>query len=172
MPPAISVRRAGPDDADAIHRFVCELARYEREPDAVEATPASLRADLEADTPPFECLIAELDAEPVGFALFFHNYSTWRGRRGLYLEDLFVSERHRGSGAGRALLSALARLAMERGCARMEWAVLDWNQPAIDFYRSLGAEPLGDWTLFRLAGPALERVAGSARSPDSDAEHE
>ncbi len=158
----ISVRRARPDDAALIHGFICELARYEREPDAVEATPASLRADLDREPPPFECLIGEIDAEPVGFALFFHNYSTWRGRRGLYLEDLFVTEQHRGAGAGRALLGAVARIASERGCARMEWAVLDWNQPAIDFYRSLGAEPLEEWTLFRLGGDALERLAGSA----------
>lgn len=166
MRATISVRLAGADDARLIHGFICELARYEREPDAVEATPASLRADLGRDPPPFECLIAEIDAEPVGFALFFHNYSTWRGRRGLYLEDLFVSERHRGRGAGRALLARVARLAAERNCARMEWAVLDWNQPAIDFYRSLGAEPLDEWTLFRLTGAALERLARSADSPD------
>ncbi len=168
MQARVSVRRAGVDDAGVIHRFICELARYEREPDAVEATPASLADDLASDPPPFECLIAELDTEPVGFALFFHNYSTWRGRKGLYLEDLFVSERHRGKGAGIALLRALARLATDRGCARMEWAVLDWNAPAIEFYRSLGAEPLSEWTLFRLTGAALERVARPAMSPDGD----
>lgn len=172
MPTSISIRRAGADDAGVIHEFICELARYEREPDAVEATPGSLRADLASNAPPFECLIAELDAEPVGFALFFHNYSTWRGRRGLYLEDLFVSERHRGSGAGGALLRALAELATERGCARMEWAVLDWNQPAIDFYRALGAEPLEEWTLFRLSGAALERVARSAGGSSDDTKDE
>ncbi len=152
------VRRATPDDAELIHHFVCELARYEKEPDAVKATPDSLRAQLCASHPPFECLVAELGGVPVGFALFFANYSTWRGRPGVWLEDLFVPEQHRGKGAGRALLVEVARIAKERGCARMEWAVLDWNRPAIDFYRSLGALPLEEWTIFRLSDEALAEL--------------
>jgi GNAT superfamily N-acetyltransferase len=155
----VHVRPATPDDAAVIHGFVCELAAYEREPDAVRATPESLRAQLASCRPPFECLIAELDGEPAGLALFFHNYSSWRGRAGLFLEDLFVPERFRRRGIGLRLLIELARIARARGCARMEWAVLDWNRPAIDFYASLGAEPLGEWTLFRLSDAALERLA-------------
>ncbi len=156
---ALSIRRAVAGDAALIHRLISELARYEREPDAVEATPESLRAQLESDRPPFECLIAELDGAAAGFALFFHNYSTWRGKRGLYLEDLFVLDTHRRRGVGQALLGELARIAVERDCARMEWAVLDWNRPAIDFYRSIGAVPLDEWTVFRLDGAALAEFA-------------
>ena len=104
-------------------------------------------------------LLAEVDGETAGFALFFHNFSTWQGRRGLYLEDLFVRPAMRGRGIGKALLCELARIAMERGCARMEWAVLDWNTPAIEFYRSLGAVPMDEWTIFRLTAPAIGRLA-------------
>lgn len=150
------IRWATPDDAETLHRFISELAAYEKEPDAVEATPASIRAQLEMGQPPFECLVAEGADGPVGFALFFHNYSTWRGRRGLYLEDLYVTPLARGRGHGKALFVALARIAVERGCARMEWSVLDWNTPAIDFYRALGAFPMDGWTTFRLTGDALE----------------
>lgn len=162
------VRATRPGDEGTILGLIRELAEFEALLHEVRATEADIRRDGFGAQPRFECLLAELDGDPVGFALFFHNYSTWRGRRGLYLEDLFVSEHHRGKGAGGALLAAAARLAAERGCARMEWAVLDWNQPAIDFYRSLGAEPLDEWTLFRLAGAALERLARSVDSPDKD----
>ncbi len=154
----LSIRSAVPDDAAVIHRFISELAEYEREPDAVEATPASLRAQLESPKPPFECLIAERDGQPVGFALFFQSYSTWRGRPGLYLEDLFVPPSERGKGVGKALLRRLAAIAVQRGYGRMEWAVLDWNQTAIDFYESLGAEPLDEWTVYRLTGGALSAL--------------
>lgn len=153
------IRKAAPEDAAIVRRLIVELASYERAPDQVAVTEAELRDQLSWATPPFECLIAELDGEAAGFALFFHNYSTWRGRPGLYLEDLFVLERHRRQGVGRALLTELARLARARGCARMEWAVLDWNGPAIDFYRSLGAEALSEWTVFRLTDGALEALA-------------
>jgi GNAT superfamily N-acetyltransferase len=156
---SLAIRAAEATDAELIHRFICELAEYERDPTAVASTPALLREQLRSDSPPFECLIAELGGESAGFALFFHNYSTWRGQRGLYVEDLFVPERFRRRGIGRALLCELARIARLRCCARMEWAVLSWNQPAIDFYRSLGATPLDDWTLFRLTGDGLERLA-------------
>jgi len=138
--------------------FICELATYEREPDAVETTSDTLRAQLSAERPPFECVIAELDGAPAGFALFFHNYSTWRGRPGVYLEDLFVRKHLRGKGIGKALLLEVARTAVARDCARLEWAVLDWNQSAIDFYLSLGAVPMSEWTVFRLTGDALARL--------------
>ena len=153
---AVTIRDATPDDAQSIHRFICELAAYEREPDAVEVTPETLRAQLESPTPPFESLVAELDGAPVGFALFFHNYSTWRGCQGIHLEDLYVTPDARGRGIGRGLLDRLRAIARARNCARLEWAVLDWNTPAIRFYETLGAEPLGEWTTWRLTGPALE----------------
>jgi GNAT superfamily N-acetyltransferase len=147
------------------------LATYEREPEAVQTTPEQLRAQLSEPAPPFECAIAEYDGRPAGFALFFHNYSTWRGRRGLYLEDLFVVPELRGHGIGRLLLRYLARLACARGCARMEWSVLDWNEPAIGFYRSLGAVPMSEWTVFRVEGPALaalgEATTGSTEPTQS-----
>lgn len=162
---SFEIRPATPDDAPTILRFVRELAAYEREPDAVEATVESLRAQLSAERPPFECLLA-LDPEPVGFALYFHNYSTWRGRPGLYLEDLYVTPSARTRGIGRALLVRLAAIAVERGCARMEWAVLDWNQPAWAFYRALGAEPLEGWTLFRLTGQPLSDLASPPPAAD------
>lgn len=157
----IAIRAAGPDDAALIHRFVVELAVYEREPDAVEATVDDYRRQLAADRPPFECLIAEIDRRPVGFALFFWNYSTWRGRPGLYLEDLFVPPAERGQGVGKALLARLARRAVERGCARMEWSVLDWNTPAIGFYEALGARSMHEWTTFRLTDGPLAALAAT-----------
>ncbi len=159
------IRFATPDDASTLHRFICELADYEREPDAVEVTPQQLREQLEQANPPFECILAEEPDGPApiarGFALFFHNYSTWRGRRGLYLEDLYVPPEHRGTGIGRLLLATLARLATERGCARLEWSVLDWNAPAIAFYRQLGAQPMSEWTTFRLTDEPLATLAAS-----------
>jgi len=160
----ITLRAAKPGDARLIHRFVCELALYEREPQAVEVTPEILQVQLETEPPPFECLIAELTGEPAGFALFFHNYSTWKGRRGIWLEDLYVSERYRRRGVGAALFEGVSRLAVERGCGRLEWAVLDWNRPAIDFYEGLGASALREWSIFRLTGDALESL-GRHRPP-------
>lgn len=157
----ISLRSAKPGDGDVLYQFICELARYEREPDAVCVTPSVLDEQL-AETPsPFECLIAERDGDPVGFALYFQNYSTWRGRVGIHLEDLFVLEDARGLGIGRLLLRELARIAVARQCPRLEWAVLDWNRPAIDFYERLGAEALTEWTTFRLSDEALARLAAS-----------
>ncbi len=156
---SLTLRFATAADAKTLHRFIVDLATFEREPDAVEATPESLAAQLDSAPAPFQCLLAEDDGEALGFALFFHNYSTWRGRPGLYLEDLFVPERHRGRGVGSALLTRLAAIAVERGCARMEWAVLDWNETAMDFYAGLGAVKQGDWVIHRLTGEALGALA-------------
>lgn len=149
------LRFAGPSDAPDVHRLVQALAEYEREPDAVECTAEDLRKQLASDRPPFECVLAEVEGEVVGFALFFHNYSTWKGKQGLYLEDLFVLPEFRQRGIGKQLLAHLTKLAVERDCGRMEWAVLDWNEPAIEFYRGLGARPVDGWKIMRLAGKAL-----------------
>ena len=162
--PETTIRFAGPPDAATIHRFITDLAIYELEPDAVEATPASLEAQMRQEPAPFECLIAEVDGEPRGFALFFANYSTWRGRPGIYLEDLFVPEEHRGQGLGKLLLATLARLTVERGGTRLEWQVLDWNQPSIDFYESIGAAVMRDWLPCRLDGGALDSLAAQGAS--------
>jgi len=153
------LRTATADDATTIHALVVALAEYEREPDAVANTPDNLRAQLAAPHPAFECLLAEEDGVAVGFALFFPTYSTWLGHPGLWLEDLFVCEPHRRRGIGRALITRVAELAAERGCGRLEWAVLDWNTPARDFYRSLGATALDQWTTHRLTGDALRDLA-------------
>ncbi len=165
----MNIRIAGPQDAAVIHRLICMLAEYEREPDAVETTPARLHQQLGMERPPFECLLAEWEGEVVGFALFFHNYSTWRGRQGLYLEDLFVPPEHRRRGVGRALLRALAALAVQRDCARMEWSVLNWNELAHGFYRQLGAVPMEEWTVWRLTGDALHALAEERGGPGSEA---
>ena len=156
----MTVRPATPADVPTILRFVRDLAEYEREPDAVEATEATLATALFGPHPAAEAAIAEGDGVPIGFALFFHNFSTWTGKRGLYLEDLYVAPEARGSGAGKALLSYLAGVALDRGCARFEWSVLDWNAPAIGFYRSIGAVGMEEWTVQRLTGDALVRLAG------------
>ncbi|MGN6269685.1 MAG: GNAT family N-acetyltransferase [Sphingomonas sp.] len=157
----ISIRPATRDDVPTILRFVRELAAFEREPDAVEATEEMLARAL-FDEKAAEAVIAERDGAAVGFALFFRNFSTWTGRKGLYLEDLYVAPEARGSGIGRALLQHLARLAVERDCARFEWAVLDWNQPAIDFYTAMGAEMQAEWRIERVTGKALARLAERA----------
>ena len=166
--PALQFRFATPDDATIIYDFIVALAVYEREPDVVEATPESLRAQLEAQPSPFECLIAEQGGTPVGFALFFHNYSTWRGQRGLYLEDLFVLESHRGQGIGKRLLATLASLTLKRGCSRLEWQVLDWNKPAIDFYASLGAPVRRGWLPCRLEGEPLLALGDQGAALNED----
>lgn len=156
------VRPATPADVATILRFVHELAAFERESDKVVATAALLNEALfgthPAAWPAAEAVIAEIDGAAVGVALFFHNFSTWNGRRGLYLEDLYVTPAARRSGVGRALLRYLAALAMERGCARFEWSVLDWNEQAIEFYRQLGAEAMDGWTIYRVTGDALARL--------------
>jgi GNAT superfamily N-acetyltransferase len=156
---SLALRPATADDAATIHALIVALADYEREPDAVMNSPAILRAQLAAPHPPFECLLAEEDGAAVGFALFFPTYSTWLGRPGLWLEDLFVREAHRRRGVGRALLTRVAQLAVARGYGRLEWAVLDWNTPAREFYRRLGAVALDEWTIHRLTGDALHALA-------------
>lgn len=155
------IRQARPEDAKEIHRLIVALCEYEKyEPKTtVLATPESLKSQLESTPAPFQCLLAELEGRVVGFALFFFNYSTWRGRPGLYLEDLFVDIAHRKQGIATQLLVALAQVARERRCARMEWMVLDWNTPAIDFYKTLGAQMMEGWTTCRLDTPAIEALA-------------
>lgn len=155
----LKIRHATPVDVPLILEFVRALAEYERLSHKVTATEELLRQSLFESKSPAEVLIGELDNEPVGFAVFFHNYSTFLARPGIYLEDLFVKPVARRKGVGRALLAYLARLASDRSCGRLEWSVLDWNQPAIEFYRSLGAVPQDEWTTFRLTGEALERFA-------------
>ena len=157
----LNIRHALASDAETLLEFIQELADYEREPDAVQTNAETLRAQLGQQLPPFHCLIAEQGDSAVGFALYFFNYSTWRGRRGLYLEDLFVLPEYRRHGVGLSLLRRLAQLALQNDCARMEWSVLDWNQPAIDFYQELGAVALDDWTTFRLTDGALAALARS-----------
>jgi GNAT superfamily N-acetyltransferase len=158
-----TVRQARDSDVASIHRLIVDLATYERAADRVRATPEQLRTALFGEQPAAYALVAEVDDQVVGFALYFRNFSTWEGLHGIYLEDLYVMPEHRGAGLGKALLSALAALAVDRGYARLEWAVLDWNQPSIDFYRSLGAVPMEEWTVFRLTGDPLLRVAAGAR---------
>jgi GNAT superfamily N-acetyltransferase len=155
------IRMTTEADIPVILGLIRDLATYEREPDAVVATEAGLRDVLFGAKPSAEVLLALENAEPVGFAVYFYNFSTWLGRPGLYLEDLFVRPEKRGKGYGRALLERLAQIARERGCGRMEWAVLDWNDPAIQFYRKLGAEPMNEWTVFRLTGEGIAKLAGS-----------
>lgn len=157
MPAAI--RPALPEDVGLILALIRELADYEKLLHEVEATEERLRATLFGDNPSAHCMLAFDGGQPAGFAIYFFNYSTFLAKPGLYLEDLFVKPEFRGSGVGKALLLHLARLANIRGCGRMEWSVLDWNQPAIDFYRKLGAVPMNDWTVFRLTGPALAQYA-------------
>jgi GNAT superfamily N-acetyltransferase len=157
----IHIRPGVVADIPVILDLIHGLAEYEKaRPEEVPVEEAVLRESLFGARPAAEVLLAEVGGETAGFALFFYNFSTWQGRRGLYLEDLFVGPAMRGRGVGKALLCELARIAMERGCARMEWAVLDWNTPAIDFYRSLSAVPMDEWTIFRLTAPGIARLAG------------
>jgi GNAT superfamily N-acetyltransferase len=155
----IHIRAAEVRDVPLILRLVRELAEFEREPGAVVATEDMLSAALFGDRPAAEAVIAEHDSEAVGFALFFQNFSTWTGRPGMYLEDLYVTPAARGLGVGTALLRHLAGIALDRGYGRFEWAVLDWNEPAIAFYRSMGAVGMDEWRIQRVSGEALERLA-------------
>jgi GNAT superfamily N-acetyltransferase len=161
---SLSIRTAVPQDIDLILGFIRALAEYERLSHEARADKAVLARHLFGDRPMAEVLIAEVDGTAVGFALFFHNFSTFEGRPGLYLEDLYVTPEARGHGAGKALLVRLAQFAIARDCARLEWAVLDWNQPAIDFYNALGARPLDEWTVNRVDGATLAGLA--ALGPD------
>jgi len=149
-------------DVPLILRLINDLAEYERMSRDVVATEEGLRASLFGPHPGAEVVLGYAGDEPAGFALFFHNFSTFVGKRGLYLEDLFVVPKFRGRGYGQALLTHLAQIALERDCGRFEWTVLDWNEPAIGFYRKLGAVPMEDWTIFRVSGDALERLARGA----------
>jgi GNAT superfamily N-acetyltransferase len=162
MDQSIRIVPATEQQIPLILELIRGLAEYEKLGHEVVATEESLRASLFGPRPDAEVVIAYAGNEPAGFALFFHNYSTFLGRRGLYLEDLFVKPPYRSRGVGRALLQHLARLAVERGCGRFEWWVLDWNQPAIRFYQSLGARPMSDWTVYRVTGDALAELAGGA----------
>lgn len=154
------LRPATEGDLDVIIELIHALADYEREPDAVRLDRETLRGHLFGPRPYAEVILAETpEGASAGFALFFHNFSTWEGRPGIYLEDLFVRPELRGHGYGKALLAELARLAVERGCARLEWAVLDWNEPSIQFYKALGAVPMDEWTTYRVTGPALRALA-------------
>ena len=153
------IRTATESDLPLILTFIRALAVYERLEDRVVATEEVLRESLFGARPYAETLIAEDDGKPVGFAIFFHNFSTFIGRPGIYLEDLFVNPEARGRGYGKALLARLAAIAKERNCGRLEWSVLDWNEPSIRFYKSLGAVPLDDWTMFRVTGGALDALA-------------
>jgi len=157
---AITIRPATPADIPQILKFIRALAAYEREPDAVTATEAGLLQDGFGPNPFYYCLIADYDDRAAGFALYFFNYSTWMGRPGLYLEDLFVEPEFRGLGIGKALLQRVAAIAVERKCRRLQWEVLDWNTPAIDFYRAMGAEFLDTWRNVRISGEALNQLAG------------
>jgi GNAT superfamily N-acetyltransferase len=153
------IRSAALADAALIHRFIGELAEYEKMADLAVATVADIEIALFGPTPRAYCHIAEIDGAPVGFALWFYNFSTFQGRAGLYLEDLYVMPEARGRGAGKALLATLARRCLDENLRRMDWAVLDWNAPSIAFYDSLGAASLDDWITRRLSGEALERLA-------------
>jgi GNAT superfamily N-acetyltransferase len=157
------IRPATPDDCEAIAALVRELATYEKLADHAKASGDDLRRHLFGPRPYAEALIAEIDSRPIGFALYFHTFSTFRGQPGIYLEDLFVQPEHRGKGMGKALLAHLAAVAVERGCGRVEWAVLNWNEPAIGFYRSLGARPMDEWTVYRVDEDSLAELAGHAK---------
>ncbi len=166
----LNIRQARVEDAGLILQLVKDLAKYERDPDAVVMTEELVRKHIFGiglapgeRGPIAEALIGEVDGVAQGCAVFFHNFSTWAGRPGIYLEDLYVRPAARGVGLGKALLAHVAHVAVERGCARMDWLVIDWNEPAIGFYKSLGARSLNDWTNFRLEDDHLRRVAASAR---------
>ncbi|MDI7660390.1 GNAT family N-acetyltransferase [Cronobacter universalis] len=153
------IRAARPEDATAIYKMIYELAVYEKAPQEVVTTPDEIRETLFGADSKTEALICEIDNKPVGYAVFFTSYSTWLGRNGIYMEDLYVSPEYRGKGAGRGLLKHIAQCAVQRQCGRLEWSVLDWNQPAIDFYLSIGAAAQSEWVRYRLDGEALLQFA-------------
>lgn len=157
----IKIRDAVSSDAKTIFQFIVELAEYERAKNEVVATETSIRASIFGSDSTVNAIICEIDGQPIGFAVYFFNYSTWLGKNGLYLEDLYVSPQFRGKSAGKALLKQLARIAVARDCGRFEWSVLDWNQSAIDFYESIGAKPQSEWIGYRLEGEGLMSFAGT-----------
>jgi GNAT superfamily N-acetyltransferase len=164
----VTIRPCVAADAPALANLIRELAVYERLEEFARATPDDLRTHLFGPRPSAEAILAEARGEPLGFALFFATFSTFRGQPGLYLEDLFVREPFRRQGIGRALLASVARSAVERGCGRLEWSVLDWNTPALGFYRALGASPLDDWTVYRIDDGPLARLAARAPRPQGE----
>jgi len=159
--PGVRLRTATPEDTPVILQLIRELADYEHLAHEVVTDERELGENLFGGRRVAEVLLAERDADAAGFALFFHNFSTFLGRPGIYLEDLFVRPAHRGAGIGRALLAAVGRIARQRGCGRVEWSVLNWNEPAIGFYRSLGARPMDEWTVYRVDGGGIEELAGA-----------
>ena len=165
-----SIRPARPEDAEMLVSLVRELAVYEKLEHEARATPDSFRTHLFGPRPCAEALLVELGGVAVGFALFFLTFSTFRGQPGLYLEDLFVQPEYRGRGIGKALLATLARLAVARGCGRLEWSVLNWNEPALGFYRSLGARPMDDWTVYRIDDEPLALLARARLAPSPTGE--
>ena len=164
---SLNIRPATPADVPQILAFIRDLATYEREPDAVHATEVDLLRDGFGPEKRFDCLIAELkesgETIPAGFALYFHNYSTWRGHAGIHIEDLYVNPEHRGKGLGRALLTKVAAIAVAEGCSRLQWDVLEWNTPAIGFYEQMGAKMLMDWRTMRVTGEALPALAAQGK---------
>lgn len=159
--PLLNIRPATINDVEQIMQFVIDLAVYEKEADAVVATPEHFHKALFCENPKAHCLIAELDGKSVGLAVYFFNFSTWLGRHGIFLEDLYVSPESRGSGAGKAMLKELAKIAVDNNMGRVEWSVLDWNEPSIQFYKAMGALPKDGWTDYRLTGDALTDFAKS-----------
>lgn len=156
---SITIRPACPEDATAIYDMIYELAMYEKAPEEVVTTPDEIRETLFSAGNKTEALICESEGKTIGYAVFFTSYSTWLGRNGIYMEDLYITRDHRGKGAGKALLKNIAQSAVKRNCGRLEWSVLDWNQPAIDFYLSIGALPQSEWVRYRLDGEALLKFA-------------
>jgi len=157
----LHIRSARPEESAIILRLIKDLAEYEKAPDQVEATESDLKATIFSKEPKVFCDVVEVDGEIVGMAIWFLNYSTWQGTHGIYLEDLFIKPEYRGRGYGKALLIHLAKLCEEKGYGRFQWWVLDWNSPAIDFYRSLGAEAMDEWTVYRVSGKALKDLGAS-----------
>ncbi|TVU90670.1 GNAT family N-acetyltransferase [Vreelandella titanicae] len=156
----VEIRQATIEDSALIHKFVIELATYEKAEHEVLATVADIENALFGDKTATKAVVCYFNNEPIGFAVYFFNFSTWLGKHGLYLEDLYVTQKYRGIGAGKALLKYLANIAISKECGRFEWSVLDWNEPAIQFYESIGAKPQNEWIGYRLAGKALEEFAG------------
>jgi GNAT superfamily N-acetyltransferase len=165
----LNIRPATLEDVPLILQFIRDLAEYEREPQAAVATAEDLRRDGWGPEPKFRCVIADWDGQPAGFALFFYIYSTWQGRAGMYLEDLFVRPQFRGRGIGKALLVHVARIAVRENCGRYQWQVLDWNTPSIEFYKSLGAKLMSEWLTMRVEGEALAKLAKTAISAQPSA---
>ncbi len=165
MSSAPRIRAAGPADVDLIFSLIVQLAEYERAPEQVTGTPELLANALFGEEPTAEALIAELDGRPVGFALYYTTFSTWECRPGLWLEDIYVPPEHRRGGVGQALIAEVAAIAVARGCTRLEWTALHWNEPALKFYGKLGARRLDDWVMHRLEGPSLQAAAGARHDP-------